>query len=80
MSIQRGITIGKDLLCFFGGLSGVAYQQITENVNIALLGIFVGMIGLPGLTSAISLFRQSGTDPQSSTSAPPHSPTESNNI
>lgn len=53
------IAIAKDLILFFGGLCGIAYQQITNNVNIVLLVIFTAMTGVPGLTNIISLVKNS---------------------
>jgi len=67
------IAIVKDLILFFGGLTGIAYQQITGNVNIVLLMIFTAMTGVPGLTNIISLVRNSPTVSQSL----PHPPQSS---
>lgn len=55
------IAIVKDLILFFGGLTGIAYQQITGDVNLVLLIIFTTMTGVPGLTNIISLVRNSPT-------------------
>lgn len=51
------ITIIKDLVLFFGGLAGIAYQQITNNVNPILLIVFTAMAGVPGITNIITLVR-----------------------
>lgn len=56
------IAIAKDLILFFGGLTGIAYQQITGNVNIVLLMIFTAMTGVPGLLNIISLVRSLPTE------------------
>ena len=67
------IAIVKDLILFFGGLAGIAYQQITDNVNIMLLLIFTAMTGVPGLTQIISLVRNSPIVLQSSSRQPERS-------
>ncbi len=64
------IAIAKDLILFFGGLAGIAYQQITNNVNIVLLLIFTAMTGVPGLTQIISLVRNSPIVLESRSSQP----------
>lgn len=56
---ERRIAILKDLALFTGGLSGIAYQQITQDVNIFLLLVFTAMTGVPGLTNILSLLRNS---------------------
>lgn len=67
------IAIVKDLVLFFGGLAGIAYQQITNNVNIVLLIIFTAMTGVPGLTQIISLVRNSPIVLESRSSQPERS-------
>jgi hypothetical protein len=54
---ERFIAIAKDVILFVGGLSGIAYQQITNNINPLLLLIFATMTGIPGLMNVISLWR-----------------------
>lgn len=61
MRIRQKIAIVKDLLLFFGGLAGIAYQQVTNQVNITLLLIYTAMTGIPGLTNIIALWRNSAT-------------------
>jgi hypothetical protein len=57
MKPERRIAIAKDLILFFGGLTGIGYQQITGDVNTLLLVIFTAMTGVPGLTNLIALLR-----------------------
>jgi len=54
---ERFIAIAKDIVLFVGGLSGIAYQQITNNINPLLLLIFAIMTGTPGVVNIISLWR-----------------------
>jgi hypothetical protein len=68
------IAVVKDLILFFGGLTGIAYQQITGNVNVVLLMIFTAMTGVPGLMNIISLVRNSPTESPSSQHQQPSSP------
>lgn len=70
---ERRIAIVKDLVLFFGGLAGIAYQQLTGNVNMVLLLIFTAMTGVPGLTNIISLIRSSPTVLRSSSPPPQRS-------
>jgi hypothetical protein len=49
LNYERAWKIARDQLLFFGGLSGIAFQQLTGDVNLALLGLYGGMIGLAGL-------------------------------
>lgn len=74
---ERAIAIGKDLALFMGGLAGIAYQQITDNVNVWLLVVFTLMTGVPGVTNLISLLRGSAINSLSSELAPPRSESES---
>lgn len=74
------IAIAKDLILFFGGLIGIAYQQITGNVNVVLLMIFTAMTGVPGLMNIISLVRNSPTELPSSLPLPPPSQSASDNV
>lgn len=60
------ITIAKDFILFLGGLAGIAYQQITGNVNPLLLLVFTAMTGVPGVTHVIAILRGSATVSQSS--------------
>lgn len=74
---ERAIAIVKDLTLFIGGLSGIAYQQLTGNVNFVFLGIFTAMIGIPGLTNLTSLLHGSITKSSSPPQALPVSEPES---
>ena len=76
---DRRITIAKDLILFLGGLAGIAYQQITNNVNIVLLIVFTAMTGVLGLTNILSLLRNSPTVSPSSSPQRPSSVPESAN-
>lgn len=58
---ERIIAIVKDLILFFGGLAGIAWQQISGNINIYLLIIFVTMTGVPGLMNLVFLLRGTAT-------------------
>lgn len=75
MKPERRIAVAKDLILFLGGLSGIAYQQVTGNVNVVLLAVFTAMTGVPGLTNLISLWRGSVTELQSR--SPVSEPSES---
>lgn len=80
LTVDQKIAMTKDMILFFGGLAGIAYQQLTGNVNFVLLAIFTVMVGLPGLTNLIPLMRGSITNSQSSLQVPPLSDTDSQNV
>lgn len=45
---QRQNRITRDIVLFVGGLAGIAYETLVENVDRpALLAVFAGMLGLP---------------------------------
>jgi hypothetical protein len=62
--------LAKEWLLLLAGLAGIAYQLITDNVNIALLIAFMGMSGIPGFAHLLSLFRNSPIVLQSSAHQP----------
>jgi hypothetical protein len=76
---ERIISVAKDLILFFGGLAGIAYQQISGNVNFTLLVIFTAMTGVPGLTNLITLLRGTAIKLPSQSPVLPPSPLESDN-
>lgn len=76
---ERFISITKDLILFLGGLAGIAYQQITGNVNTLLLVIFTAMVGIPGLTNLVTLLRGTTIALPSQSQVQPHSELESDN-
>lgn len=71
--IEKAITVGRDLTLFVFGLAGIAYQQVTGDVNFVLLAIFTAMTGVPGLVNLITLSRGLRIESQSSSSALPDS-------
>ena len=48
MRIKAILTVVRDALCLVWGFGGIAYQQYTQDVNLALLSVYVVMLGLPG--------------------------------
>ncbi len=54
---ERRAAIFKDLTQFLCGVAGIGYQQYTGQVNIFLLAVFTMMMGLPGITNLLALFR-----------------------
>jgi hypothetical protein len=78
-SPERIISVVRDQILFLGGLAGIAYQQISGNVNFALLAIFTAMTGVPGLTNLISLLRGTTISSPSQLPVSPPSLPESDN-
>lgn len=66
MSVH-GWNVTKDVALFAVGLGGIVYQQVTGQVDVALLAVFTAMTGVPGLTNLLSLLRGSGTASSRST-------------
>jgi hypothetical protein len=56
----------KSWLLLVAGLAGIGYQQYTGETDWILLLIFTAMTGVPGLTTLISMIRNSTTVLQSS--------------
>lgn len=54
----------KDALLLGVGLGGIVYQTVTGDVNPILTGVFMAMLGLPGVSGVISAVRS--TTPPSS--------------
>ena len=79
VSTDRIVSVTRDLLSYLGGLAGIAYQQVTGNVNVPLLAVYAAMTGIPGLVQLISLARGHVTESASSRfpSPPPESPSRS---
>lgn len=73
--LDKAVSVTRDLVLLVFGLSGIAYQQVTGEVNFVLLAIFTTMTGIPGLVNLLPLLRGLPTDSQSSApaSTPPHS-------
>lgn len=65
---EKKIMVGKDIVLFLGGLTGIAFQQITGNVHPLLLLVFSLMAGIPGLTHLIMIVRAGITTEPSSSS------------
>lgn len=80
MNGERIVGVVKDVLSYVGGLSGIAYQQVTGNVNVPLLAVFAAMTGIPGLVQLISLARGSATESASSHSPLPPPESSSNAV
>ena len=77
---DKKISVAKDLVLFIGGLAGIGYQQVTQNVNPYLLLVFSLMAGIPGVTNLIMLIRGSPTDTQSLSSPPTQQEQDSQNV
>lgn len=79
MKPQQIIAVVKDAVLFVGGLTGIAYQQITGNVHELLLLVFTAMVGLPGLSALLSMKHDGSTSTESSSrqSRPSQPPSDS---
>jgi hypothetical protein len=68
----------RDSVLLGGGMAGIAFQQITGQINPLLIGVYVTMLGLPGLSSGRWLLKQIGeaqsSESRSSASASDSSP------
>lgn len=63
----------KDAVCTLAGLVGLATQQVTGRVDLALLLAYMFLIGLPGFSHVIELLRgwptASGSSPSVSSAS-----------
>jgi hypothetical protein len=63
----------RDVTLFVGGMAGIGYQTVTGDVNPLLTGVFMAMLGLPGVGGVISAVRSTTQLP----SPPPVPPSPS---
>jgi hypothetical protein len=68
-------TVARDIGCLVLGFGGIAYQQWTGQVNIALLAAYMGMLSIPGGIGLLQLSR--GRPETPSTAGPQSSPPSS---
>lgn len=50
----------RDSVLLVAGVSGIGFQQITGNVSPLLIGVYMTMLGIPGLSSGVWLLKQIG--------------------
>lgn len=75
MSWQATKTIVRDAGCLVMGFGGIAFQQITGDVNPYLLVAYMAMLGLPG---GLALWQLRGAGKQATPPTPsPSSPSPS---
>ena len=63
----------RDTVLWIAGLAGIGYQTVTGDVNPILTGVFMTMLGLPGVGGIISAVRStaaSQSPSQQSSSSP----------
>jgi hypothetical protein len=48
----------RDVVSWAAGLAGIAFQQVTHQVNVYLLAAYMTMIGFPGFAAALPAIRQ----------------------
>lgn len=74
------IHVIRDTSLWVGGLLGIGYQTVTRDVNPILTGVFMAMLGLPGITGVVSAVRSttgsSSPSPPSSSSQQSSSPVQ----
>jgi hypothetical protein len=61
----------RDTSLWVGGLLGIGYQTLAHDVNPILTGVFMAMLGLPGIGGLVSAVRNTTDSP--SPSPPPSS-------
>lgn len=57
MRVRAILTVVRDVLALVWGFGGIAIQQYTGNVNIALLSVYVSLITAPGAVALAQLVR-----------------------
>lgn len=58
MNAERVLAIIRDAGCMALGLTGIAWQQYTGNVNALLLGAYMTLLGIPVGVNAATVRRQ----------------------
>lgn len=64
-------TAVRDAILLGLGVSGIAFQQITGQVSLPLLGVYMTLLGIPGLSNGLWLLKQIGEPPSSSSPREP---------
>ena len=64
-------TAVRDIVLLILGVLGIGFQQLTGDVNLPLLGVYMTLLGIPGLSNGLWLLRQIGEPPSSSPPSPP---------
>lgn len=60
----------RDVVFLTLGVAGIAFQQITRDVQPILLGVYMTLLGVPGLSNGLWLLKQIGEPPSSSPRPP----------
>jgi hypothetical protein len=47
----------RDVICLAAGIFGILFQQITGQVNIQLLLVYLALVGTPGTIGLVQLVR-----------------------
>lgn len=68
----------RDTVLWIAGLAGIGYQTVTGDVQPILTGVFMTMLGLPGIGGLISAARS--TTASQSPSPPSSSPSSSSSV
>lgn len=81
MKYERVLTVVKDAMFVGVSFGGIIYQQVTGDVSVPLLGVYLALL-LPAAVPAVLSLRAGGeraTTPPSSSPVPerPQSPLES---
>ena len=72
MRIRAFLTIARDVLCLVWGFGGIAIQQLSGRVDLALLTAYMALIGVPGGFAIATLVRgKAETDPTPGSSSTP---------
>jgi hypothetical protein len=69
--VASKFTVIKDSVLLMLGTGGIAFQQITGTVSLPLLGVYLTLLGIPGLSSGRWLLKQIGEE---QSSLPPSQP------
>lgn len=70
------VVVIRDLACLGVGSWGIVYQQLNGSINVPLLVLYTGMVGVPGGLGAMRLILKSAIEPVSSPPQPPSRPTD----
>lgn len=77
MKIGAILTIVRDVLFLLWGFGGIAYQQLTGQVNPWLLAVYTTMLGIPGAIGLLQLRGRPATRDTAGSSSSSPSPASS---
>lgn len=77
MKLQALLTLARDVGLIVVGLGGIIYQQVTGQVNLELLLVYLTLLGIPGALGLLQLRGGGNGEPPPTAGPPSDSPSSS---